>query len=109
MVMNEYYNECILQEHWSEAIKLLRQSWERDMARLDFEIKRGKEVEIWPHTWVTGQQLIIALLHDGKISEAEDIVEEWFSRGGVFSDDVGIISLATKLGHESLALKLVKP
>ena len=109
IVMDIYYSECISQERWSEAAKVLLQSWERDLAQIDATIKRnGAMSRFNPQTWITGKLLISAYLYDGKQFEAENVIEAWTSRGGQFRNASDIIELATKLNYRSLADKWEK-
>ena len=107
-VMNEYYNECVSQERWSEATRLLREPWERELATLDNMVKQGSNINFSSYyrkwqTWQTCKLLITALLHDGKSSEAGEIVVAWTSRGGKFENASDIIELARKLSYKTLA------
>lgn len=108
-VMDVYYNECVAQERWAEAAKLLRRPWERELAKIDTIImKHGVTSSFHPQTWITGKLLISALLHDRRVVEAEEVIEEWTSRGGEFKGVSGIIELAKILGYNSLADKWEK-
>jgi hypothetical protein len=108
-VLNAYYNECVKQERWPEAIKLLRQPWERDLALIDATIDRIGTMARFPQqTWTTGKLLIAALLHNGKPSEAEDVADAWASRGGPFRNVTDIIEHARNLKYNSLVNKWEK-
>ncbi|MCL1908245.1 MAG: hypothetical protein FWG12_02610, partial [Holophagaceae bacterium] len=108
-VTQEYYTECVAKERWADAAKLLLQPWERELARIDaINLSKGADFSYsipLAQAWRIGKLLITALLKDGKIYEAEDVVEAWTSRGGKFEDATDIIELAKKLEYMSLAGK----
>jgi hypothetical protein len=108
VLMDVYYRELTSQEKWSEAAKLLRQSWERDLGIVDVGVKQRGRASFHPQTWITGKLLISALLRDGRASEAESVVEAWVSRGGQFINATDIIELAKQLGYTGLADKWEK-
>ena len=105
MVMDVHYRECVAQERWLDASKLLTQPWERDLSIIDMEIKRGIKPRYNPQTWTTGKLLIEALFQAGKISAAENVVEAWTSRGGQCTDLAQLIELAKELDYKGLAEK----
>ncbi|MCL1892886.1 MAG: hypothetical protein FWG02_01450 [Holophagaceae bacterium] len=108
-VMHDYYTECVAQERWADAAKLLLQPWERELARIDaINLNKGADFSYsipLAQAWRIGKLLITALLKDGRIYEAEDVVEAWTSRGGKFENATDIIELAKKLEYMSLAVK----
>jgi hypothetical protein len=106
MVMDAHYKELSAQEKWAEVAKLLRQLWERDLARIDVAIKRGQTPRLGAQTMVTGRSLIKTLLQDGRTNDAEDVFDAWVSRGGRFSGMDEIVELARKMGYGTLAEKM---
>jgi hypothetical protein len=107
-VMNTWLEDCQQTGRWGEAAKLLRQPWERDLARIDTEQNVKQNAKPDPRAWNTGHMLVKALLQDGRASEADEVVNAWAERSGTFTELEPLSQLAKQLGHETLAGKWEK-
>jgi len=104
-VLDSYYNQCWQKEAWQKVIELLKLPYERQKLRIDESRIKDPNYKI-PDTKFGDSVVspyIIALLNDGKSSEANEIFSEWTERGGAFADPAKLIEAARTTVSDRLA------
>ncbi|MCL1893339.1 MAG: hypothetical protein FWG02_03740 [Holophagaceae bacterium] len=104
-VFDHYYNECWQKGAWHKVIELLKTPYERQKLRIDEARIKDPNYKITDTKF--GESVvspyIIALLNDGKSSEAIEVFEEWTERGGTFANPLKLIEAAKESVSERLA------
>ncbi|MDR0498589.1 MAG: hypothetical protein LBH03_02495 [Holophagales bacterium] len=128
IALDSYFAECRKNGQWPKVIKLLRDVWDREFARIE-RYRREKQdsssassspkdtnaaIAEWYDTYIynknsetlgnnVGTPLIEAYLNANNPFEAGEIFNAWLSSGGRFADISKILELAKEKGQERLA------
>jgi len=104
-VINDYCEECKKSGNWNKVIGLLKNTWERELLKIDQDASSHIPSPITKDNLGDrlGILLIEAYLNDNKAKEADDIFNALLNFGGKITNITKIVELAKEKGYERLA------